>query len=63
MHPEISDDLGPAVNRATHEAADGGSLRRPGSLTPLTFDDGPYPIYTPMLLDVLHDLHYPRRFS
>jgi peptidoglycan/xylan/chitin deacetylase (PgdA/CDA1 family) len=31
-------------------------------LIALTFDDGPYPIYTPMLLDVLHDLHVPATF-
>jgi peptidoglycan-N-acetylglucosamine deacetylase len=31
-------------------------------LIALTFDDGPYPIFTPMLLDVLHDLRVPATF-
>ena len=30
-----------------------GIARRVRGLIALTFDDGPYPIYTPMLLDVL----------
>jgi len=31
-------------------------------LIALTFDDGPYPVFTPMLLDVLHDLKVPATF-
>ena len=31
-------------------------------LIALTFDDGPYPIYTPLLLDQLHALHVPATF-
>lgn len=31
-------------------------------LIALTFDDGPYPISTPLLLDVLDDLHVPATF-
>ena len=31
-------------------------------LVALTFDDGPYPVETPLLLDVLRDLHVPATF-
>ncbi len=31
-------------------------------LIALTFDDGPYPIFTPLLLDELRDLHVPATF-
>ncbi|MGC2633764.1 MAG: polysaccharide deacetylase family protein [Candidatus Cybelea sp.] len=61
VHLEISDDLPARVYRATHELPTEDRSGRP-RLIALTFDDGPYPIYTPMLLDVLHDLHVPATF-
>ncbi|MFY9738210.1 MAG: polysaccharide deacetylase family protein [Candidatus Cybelea sp.] len=61
VHLEISDDLAARLYRATHELPTEDRSGRP-RLIALTFDDGPYPIYTPMLLDVLHDLHVPATF-
>ena len=45
----------------THELSTDDRSDRP-RLIALTFDDGPYPIFTPMLLDVLHDLRVPATF-
>lgn len=60
VHLEFSDDVIARVYRATHELpADRSGRPR---LIALTFDDGPYPVYTPMLLDVLRDLHVPATF-
>jgi peptidoglycan/xylan/chitin deacetylase (PgdA/CDA1 family) len=43
-----------------------GGARAPLATRPrliaLTFDDGPYPVTTPLLLQVLHDLHVPATF-
>ena len=60
VHLEFSDALGARVYRVMHEPR-GDRSHRP-RLIALTFDDGPYPIYTPMLLDVLHDLQVPATF-
>jgi peptidoglycan/xylan/chitin deacetylase (PgdA/CDA1 family) len=60
VHQEFSDALGARIYRATHEPH-GNRSARP-RLIALTFDDGPYPIYTPMLLDMLHDLNVPATF-
>jgi peptidoglycan-N-acetylglucosamine deacetylase len=60
VHLEFSDDVIARVYRVTHEPS-GDRSNRP-KLIALTFDDGPYPIYTPMLLDVLHDLRVPATF-
>ena len=57
---EFSDGLGPRLYRATHELPSDRSGRP--RLIALTFDDGPYPIYTPLLLDELQDLHVPATF-
>lgn len=38
-----------------------GSVARP-RLIALTFDDGPYPMYTPLLLDELKAMHVPATF-
>src|SRR5579875_3362367 len=59
-HLEFSDDLVARIYRVTHEPS-GDRSNRP-KLIALTFDDGPYPIYTPMLLDVLHDVRVPATF-
>jgi len=58
---EFSGDLIARAYRATHEVSTGDRSQRP-RLIALTFDDGPYPIFTPMLLDVLHDLQVPATF-
>jgi peptidoglycan/xylan/chitin deacetylase (PgdA/CDA1 family) len=39
-----------------------GAPAAPPKLVALTFDDGPYPITTPLLLQTLHDLHVPATF-
>ncbi|HEV3088288.1 MAG TPA: polysaccharide deacetylase family protein [Candidatus Elarobacter sp.] len=43
-----------------------GKARVPAAQRPrliaLTFDDGPYPVTTPLLLQTLHDLHVPATF-
>ena len=60
VHLEFSDALSARMYRVMHEPRDDRSQRP--RLIALTFDDGPYPIYTPMLLDVLHDLQVPATF-
>jgi peptidoglycan/xylan/chitin deacetylase (PgdA/CDA1 family) len=54
---------GPAawVDRALNDRAPGDRDRRP-RLIALTFDDGPYPVETPLLLDELAELHVPATF-
>ncbi len=52
VHIEFSGDLGARLYRVTHEPSTGDRSGRP-RLIALTFDDGPYPVFTPMLLDVL----------
>jgi len=61
VHLELSDDPLSRVYRATHESLGGDRSGRP-RLIALTFDDGPYPVFTPMLLDVLRDLRVPATF-
>jgi len=56
VHKEFSDELGPRIYRALHS----GTIQDSGDrdkVIALTFDDGPYPIFTPLLLDRLDDLH------
>lgn len=50
------------VRRATRLARGPAPLASRPKLIALTFDDGPYPISTPLLLDVLGDLHVPATF-
>jgi peptidoglycan-N-acetylglucosamine deacetylase len=61
VHMELSDDVVARIYRATHESLGGDRSGRP-RLIALTFDDGPYPVFTPMLLDMLHDLRVPATF-
>ncbi len=61
VHLELGNDVVARVYRATHESLPSDRSGRP-KLMALTFDDGPYPVYTPMLLDVLRDLHVPATF-
>lgn len=60
VHQEFSDALGARIYRVAHEPR-GDRSARP-RLIALTFDDGPYPVFTPMLLDELHDLRIPATF-
>ncbi len=52
VHREFSNDLGPRIYRVLHYHQEGDD----GKLIALTFDDGPYPIFTPLLLDELKRL-------
>lgn len=61
VHLEFSGAPGPRVYRLTHELSTGDRSDRP-RLIALTFDDGPYPVFTPMLLDQLRDLQVPATF-
>jgi peptidoglycan/xylan/chitin deacetylase (PgdA/CDA1 family) len=61
VHLEFSGDAVARIYRATHELPTEDRSGRP-KLIALTFDDGPYPVYTPMLLDVLRDLKVPATF-
>ena len=45
----------------THEISTGDRSNRP-SLIALTFDDGPYPVFTPMLLDSCATCSVPATF-
>ncbi len=59
----VSQSLGARVDRLLHDRyppvdARSGNAR----LVALTFDDGPYPVETPLLLDELGDLHVPATF-
>ena len=62
-HALLSSSLGARIDRALHDrppaAADRAANPR---LIALTFDDGPYPVETPLLLDELADLHVPATF-
>ncbi len=55
-HRAISPSLDARVDRFLHEHHDRDRRDRP-KLVALTFDDGPYAVTTPLLLDQLHDLH------
>ncbi len=61
VHLELSGEPIARVYRLMHELPTENRSGRP-RLIALTFDDGPYPIYTPMLLDVLRDLGVPATF-
>lgn len=61
VHMEFSGGVVPRVYRAVHELPTEDRSNRP-RLIALTFDDGPYPVYTPMLLDELRDLGVPATF-
>lgn len=61
VHREVSGALDARVYRLLHPEGGGDRSARP-KLIALTFDDGPYPLYTPLLLDELRDLHVPATF-
>ncbi|HTV74477.1 MAG TPA: polysaccharide deacetylase family protein [Candidatus Acidoferrales bacterium] len=60
-HMLLSSALDARVSRLLH---DRGPLDRShnAKVVALTFDDGPYPVATPLLLDLLQDLHVPATF-
>ena len=57
---EMNDDAGARFMRFS-ESLSKHDVARP-KLIALTFDDGPYPVYTPLLLDELHALNVPATF-
>ncbi len=61
VHLAFSSDVAARLYRVMHELPTEDRSGRP-RLIALTFDDGPYPVYTPMLLDVLRDLGVPATF-
>ena len=58
---EVSSGIAARVYRVAQDLPLEDRSDRP-KLIALTFDDGPYPIFTPMLLDVLRDAHVPATF-
>jgi peptidoglycan-N-acetylglucosamine deacetylase len=61
VHSEISEDVSSRLHRIAEDLPLRSREGRP-RLIALTFDDGPYPIFTPLLLDTLRDLHVPATF-
>ncbi len=60
-HRALSEGVAPRVYRVLHEPVEPLSGKR-DKLIALTFDDGPYPVFTPLLLDELRALHVPATF-
>ena len=56
VHPSLGARFGALLGKARAPAG-----TRP-KLVALTFDDGPYPVVTPLLLQTLRDLHVPATF-
>jgi len=54
-HDALSPDLSARVDRLIHEREEANRTGRP-KLIALTFDDGPYPVFTPLLLAELRAL-------
>lgn len=61
VHMEFSGAPIPRLYRVSEELSRGDRSGRP-RLIALTFDDGPYPVFTPMLLDMLRQLDVPATF-
>lgn len=61
VHLELSSDVPARLYRVSQETPFEDRSDRP-KLIALTFDDGPYPVFTPMLLDVLRQAHVPATF-
>ena len=57
----IAPPLTTRIHRALHEREDYNRTDRP-KLIALTFDDGPYPVTTPLLIDELQRLRVPATF-
>lgn len=60
LHAEFSGDVSARAYRLLHGTL-AASAERP-KLIALTFDDGPYPMFTPLLLDELRALNVPATF-
>ncbi len=60
-HRMVSKSLSARIDRFFHERGPSDRSKSP-RLIALTFDDGPYPVETPLLLDELADLHVPATF-
>jgi len=60
-HRVLSGSLGARVDRLLHDRPPTDRTKNP-RLIALTFDDGPYPVETGLLLDVLAELHVPATF-
>lgn len=60
VHNEFSNDIQARVYRTLHQRVAYEGARK--KLIALTFDDGPYPVFTPLLLDELHELNVPATF-
>jgi peptidoglycan/xylan/chitin deacetylase (PgdA/CDA1 family) len=56
LHPSLGTRLGALLGNAR------GPIAARPKLIALTFDDGPYPVTTPLLLQRLRDLHVPATF-
>ncbi len=61
LAPLLRDSFGARVRHAILGSAADGRVAGP-KLIALTFDDGPYPVDTPVLLDVLRAAHVPATF-
>ncbi len=61
-HRAVSNNLDARIERFLHDHPTASSGTEDRRLVALTFDDGPFPVETPLLLDVLHDLHVPATF-
>jgi peptidoglycan-N-acetylglucosamine deacetylase len=61
VHNEFSGDFSARLYRVVHRTIAADRAPRP-RLIALTFDDGPYPIFTPLLLDELHKYNVPATF-
>ncbi len=61
LGPLLEASLGARLRHAVLGSAADGRVAGP-KLIALTFDDGPYPVDTPMLLSVLHDARVPATF-
>jgi peptidoglycan-N-acetylglucosamine deacetylase len=61
VHDEFSGDFSARLYRVVHNTIAADRSPRP-KLIALTFDDGPYPMFTPLLLDELRALHVPATF-
>jgi peptidoglycan/xylan/chitin deacetylase (PgdA/CDA1 family) len=60
-HRMLSKSITARIDRFFHDRGASDRSANP-KLIALTFDDGPYPVETPLLLDVLADLHVPATF-
>ena len=59
VHDEFSGDFSARLYRVVAPDGCSRSFAAPASSSRLTFDDGPYPIFTPLLLDELHKVGRP----